>query len=75
MVKLKLNVGREYDGYGEQVVKKEDICLTDVEASIYLTQFIESMGIDFTKEWIAKAKGVDLGRTHTDTDRKKGRKK
>ena len=38
MVKLNLNVGRTYDGYGEQVVKKEEIVLTEIEASHYLTR-------------------------------------
>lgn len=57
MVKLNLNVGREYDGYGEQVVKKEQICLTDTEAAYYLTQLIEEKGVDSTKEWLKKAKG------------------
>ena len=59
MVKLNLNVGRRYDGYGEQVVDKEEIVLTDIEASYYLTQFIEEMGVQKTKEWIAKAKGTN----------------
>ena len=56
MVRLNLNVGRRYDGYGEQVVDKEEIVLTDIEAGYYLTQFIEEMGVQKTKEWIAKAK-------------------
>lgn len=59
MVKLNLNVGRTYDGYGEQVVKKEEIVLTEIEAGHYLTQFIEAMGIEKTKKWIAKAKGLN----------------
>ena len=59
MVKLKLNVGRTYDGYGEQVVKKEEIVLTEIEASYYLTQFIEAMGAEETRKWIAKAKGLN----------------
>ena len=59
MVRLNLNVGRRYDGYGEQVVDKEEIVLTDIEASYYLTQFIEEMGVQKTKEWIAKAKGTN----------------
>lgn len=59
MVRLNLNVGRSYDGYGEQVVDKEEIVLTDIEAGYYLTQFIEEMGVDKTKEWIAKAKGTN----------------
>ena len=59
MVKLNLYVGRRYDGYGEQVVDKEEIVLTDIEASYYLTQFIEEMGVQKTKEWIAKAKGLN----------------
>jgi len=59
MVKLNLNIGRTYDGYGEQVVKKEQVCLTDKEASQYLTEFIEKMGVEKTKEWLAKAKGVN----------------
>ena len=57
MVRLNLNVGRRYDGYGEQVVDKELIILTNEEAGEYLTQFIEEMGVQKTKEWIAKAKG------------------
>lgn len=59
MVKLNLNIGRGYDGYGEQVVIKEEIVLTDIEASYYLTQFIEEMGVEKTKDWIAKAKGTN----------------
>jgi len=59
MVKLNLYVGRSYDGYGEQVVDKEEIVLTDIEAGYYLTQFIEEMGVQKTKEWIAKAKGTN----------------
>lgn len=59
MVKLNLYVGRRYDGYGEQVVDKEEIVLTDIEAGYYLTQFIEEMGVQKTKEWIAKAKGTN----------------
>ena len=59
MVKLNLNIGRSYDGYGEQVVDKEEIVLTDIEAGYYLTQFIEEMGVQKTKEWIAKAKGTN----------------
>tara|TARA_Y100000361_G_scaffold140992_1_gene145638 strand:- start:22 stop:216 length:195 start_codon:yes stop_codon:yes gene_type:complete len=59
MVKLSLNVGRRYDGYGEQVVKREVICLSSREASYYLTEFIEAMGVEKTKEWLAKAKGLD----------------
>ena len=59
MVKLNLNIGRSYDGYGEQVVNKEEIVLTDIEAGYYLTQFIEEMGVQKTKEWIAKAKGTN----------------
>ena len=58
MVKLNLNIGRRYDGYGEQVVVKEEIVLTDIEASYYLTQFIEAMGVEETKKWLAKAKGT-----------------
>ena len=57
MVKLNLYVGRRYDGYGEQVIDKELIILTNEEAGKYLTQFIEEMGVQKTKEWIAKAKG------------------
>lgn len=57
MVKLNLNVGRTYDGYGEQVVKKEEICLTNTEAAYYLTHLIEEKGVEFTKEWLRKAKG------------------
>tara|TARA_R100000808_G_scaffold4105_1_gene13677 strand:+ start:28471 stop:28662 length:192 start_codon:yes stop_codon:yes gene_type:complete len=59
MIKLHLNIGRDYDGYGEQVVKKETICLTDTEAAMYLTQFIEAMGVNKTKEWLKKAKTSD----------------
>ena len=59
MVRLSLYVGRRYDGYGEQVVDREEIVLTDIEASYYLTQFIEEMGVQKTKEWIAKAKGTN----------------
>lgn len=59
MVKLNLNIGRRYDGYGEQVVEKEEVVLTNSEASQYLTELIEAMGVRKTKEWIAKAKGVD----------------
>jgi hypothetical protein len=59
MVKLNLNVGRRYDGYGEQVVHKELIILTNEEAGNYLTQFIEEMGVGKTKEWIADAKGTN----------------
>ena len=59
MIKLNLNIGRTYDGYGEQVVKKETICLTDEEAVYYLTNFIESMGVNKTKEWLKKAKNSD----------------
>jgi len=59
MVRLNLNVGRRYDGYGEQVVDKELIILTNEEAGEYLTQFIEEMGLQKTKEWIAKAKGLN----------------
>ena len=56
MVKLNLNVGRRYDGYGEQVVDKELIILTNEEAGHYLAHFIEKMGVEKTREWIAKAK-------------------
>lgn len=59
MIKLNLNIGRTYDGFGEQVVKKETICLTNEEAAMYLTQFIEAMGVNKTKEWLKKAKNSD----------------
>tara|TARA_S200002703_G_scaffold137294_1_gene126991 strand:+ start:649 stop:867 length:219 start_codon:yes stop_codon:yes gene_type:complete len=64
MVELNLNVGRTYDDYGEQVVKKEKICLTSGEAAYYLQQLIELRGIEFTKDWLKKAKGYeeDTGR-------------
>lgn len=57
MVELNLYTGRRYDGYGEQVVDREKICLTNREASQYLTELIEDRGIEFTKKWLAKAKG------------------
>ena len=59
MVKLKLNVGRSYDGYGEQVVKKEEVCLTNAEAARYLTQLIEEKGVQATKNWLLKVKGYE----------------
>lgn len=66
MVKLRLNVGREYDGYGEQVVKKEVICLTEGEASYYLTTLIEDKGVEFTKQWLNLAKGKQNDRSTKD---------
>lgn len=60
MVKLRLNVGRKYDGYGEQVVEKEEVCMTNAEASVYLTQLVEEKGIQATKNWIKKVKGEEV---------------
>ena len=59
MIKLILNVGRSYDGYGEQVVKKETVVLTDEEARYYLTQFVEAMGTAETRKWIKAAKEIN----------------
>ena len=56
MVKLNLNIGRSYDGYGEQVVDKEEIVLTDIEAGYYLTQFIEEMEYKKQKSGLRKQK-------------------
>ena len=56
MIKLFLNIGRSHDGYGEQIAKKEEIVLTKTEAESYLTEFIESMGIEKTKKWLKMAK-------------------
>ena len=56
MIKLFLNIGRSDDGYGEQIAKKEEIVLTKTEAESYLTEFIESMGVEKTKEWLKMAK-------------------
>jgi len=33
--------------------------LTEIEAGYYLTQFIEAMGVEETKKWLAKAKGLN----------------
>ena len=41
------------------MVKREVICLSSREASYYLTEFIEAMGVEKTKEWLARAKGID----------------
>jgi hypothetical protein len=60
MIKLFLNIGRSYDGYGEQIAKKEEIVLTKTEAESYLTEFIESMGIEKTKEWLKMAKHGEI---------------
>lgn len=57
MVTLYLNIGRSYDGYGEQIVKREKVILTDEEASSYLTYFVEGLGVEETKKWIKEAKG------------------
>ena len=77
MIKLNLNTGRRYDGYGEQVVDKQTICLTNEEAAEWLTKLIEEKGVEYTKTWLLFAKeGIDtstnknLGRTHTDTVKK-----
>lgn len=59
MIKLNLYVGRRYDGYGEQVVDREEVVLTDLEASFYLQQLVEEKGIEATKNWIKKVKGKD----------------
>ena len=72
MVKLKLNVGRSYDGYGEQIVKKEEICLTNDEAARYLTQLIEEKGVQATKNWLLKVKGYEEdinGELHLSSER------
>jgi hypothetical protein len=60
MVKLKLYVGRTYDGYGEQVVQKEEVCMTNIEASHYLTQLVEEKGVEATRNWIKRVKGEDV---------------
>ena len=73
MVKLKLNVGRSYDGYGEQVVKKEAVCLTNAEAARYLTELIEEKGVQATKNWLLKVKGYEEdinGELHLGSERK-----
>jgi len=56
MIKLFLNIGQSHDGYGKQILKKEEIVLTRTEAEEYLTEFIESMGVEKTKEWLKMAK-------------------
>ena len=70
MVKLNLYLGRQYDGYGEQLAARETICLTNKEAAYWLTKLIEEKGGEYIKTWLSFAKDIktDLGRTHTDTE-------
>jgi hypothetical protein len=59
MVKLNLYVGRRYDGYGEQVPDKQQVCLTNQEAGHYLEKLLLLQGEEYTKEWIKMVKGID----------------
>jgi len=60
MVKLNLYIGRRYDGYGEQVPHKEQVCLTNREAGLYLEKLLLLQGEEYTKEWIKMVKGTGV---------------
>jgi hypothetical protein len=57
MVKLNIILGRTYDGYGEQVVKKEQVVMTNVEAAMQLEQLIHMLPEEERVEFINKIKG------------------
>ncbi len=57
MVKLNIILGRTYDGYGEQVVKKEQVVMTNVEAALHLEQLIHMLPEEERTEFINKIKG------------------
>ncbi len=57
MVKLNIILGRTYDGYGEQVVKKEQVVMTNVEAGLHLEQLIHMLPEEERAEFINKIKG------------------
>jgi hypothetical protein len=67
MVRLNLYIGRRYDGYGEQVPDKEQVCLTNEEAALHLEKLLYFRGTEFTREWLRKVKGINTPINEEDT--------